>query len=294
MRKWIGIAALAGAGLTGGAALAQQAAPMSRAEAMALYAAGGFPISADGKHPTNRCGQPANPRITFVDINGDKVKDALFTDSDSGACYGPDKRFFALAVKEKEGRWRGLGGWPGTAHAAGSDSNGWLRITWTSNGEDRALSYNGTGYAAAAAAPPPADAARDAAIFRAAGFQQTRRGWESGCDDPLIGAPYDSGAIDQVKDLNGDGHPDAIVTEGGSLCYGNTGMAFWLVSQQADGRWKLMYQNIGIPEFLATKGAGGWPDISVGGPGFCFPVMRWNGRAYVRHRMEYDGKPCKG
>jgi hypothetical protein len=39
---------------------------------------------------------------------------------------------------------------------------------------------------------------------------------------------------------------------------------------------------------------GGWPDISVGGPGFCFPVMRWNGRAYVRRRMEYDGKPCKG
>lgn len=295
MRKRIAVAALA-AGLIGGAAFAQQAAPMNRAEAMALYAAGGFPISADGKSPTNRCGRPANPRITFIDLNGDKVKDALFTDADTGACYGPDKRFFAMAVKEKNGNWRGLGGWAGTAQAVGSDSGGWLRIVWTSNGESRPLAYNGTSYAAESAAPPPPapDSARDAAIFRAAGFKQTRRGWESGCDDPSAGSVYDPGVIDQVKDLNGDGRPEAVVTEGGSLCYGNIGMAFSLVSQQADGSWKLIYESMGIPEFLATKGVGGWPDISVGGPGFCFPVMRWNGRAYVRHRMEYEGKPCKG
>lgn len=295
MKSWIGIAAMTGAGLAGGTALAQQAAPMSRAEAMALYAAGGFPISADGKSPTNRCGQPANPRITFVDLNGDKVKDALFTDSDKGACYAPDNRFFAMAVKEKNGSWRGLGGWTGTAQAVGSDGNGWLRIVWTSKGESSPLAYNGTHYAAEVAAPPPsADSARDTAIFRAAGFKQTRRGWESGCDDPSLGVPYDPGAIDQVKDLNGDGRPEAIVTEGGGFCYGNTGMAFWLVSQQANGTWTLIYNSIGIPEFLATRGVGGWPDISVGGPGFCFAVVRWNGRAYVRHRMEYDGKPCKG
>lgn len=287
--------------LAGSPALAQQ---MSRAEAMALYAAGGFPISADGKSPTNRCGKPANPRITFLDMNGDKVKDALFTDSDTGACYGADKRFFAMAVKEKDGRWRGIGGWTGTAQAVGSDRNGWLSIVWTSNGKSRPLAYNGTSYATETAAPPPpapgvnrpapANAARDAAIFRAAGFKQTRRGWESGCDDPSAGAPYDPGAIEQVKDLNGDGRPEAVVTEGGSFCYGNTGTAFSLVSQQANGGWTLIHQDIGIPDFLATKGVGGWPDISVGGPGFCFPVLRWNGRAYARHRMEYEGKPCKG
>ena len=277
---------------------------MGRAEAMALYAAGGFPISADGKNPTNRCGKPANPRITFLDLNGDKVKDALFTDADTGACYGPDKRFFAMAVKEKDGRWRALGGWTGTAQAVGSDRNGWLSIVWTSNGKSEPLSYNGAAYSSEQAPPPPpaagvtrpapANAARDEAIFRAAGFKKTRRGWESGCDDPSAGSVYEPGVIDQVKDLNGDGRPEAVVIEGGSLCYGNTGTAFSLVSQQADGSWKLIHESIGIPEFLATKGVGGWPDISVGGPGFCFPVMRWNGRTYVRQRMEYQGKPCKG
>ncbi len=310
MTGWIRMTVLAGTvGLLGGAALAQQTRPssssqMSRAEAMALYAAGGFPISADGKSPTNKCGKPANPRISFIDLNGDKVKDALFTDADTGACYGADKRFFAMAVKEKDGRWRGLGGWTGTAQAVGSDRNGWLSIVWTSNGRNRPLAYNGTIYSSEAPPPAPpapgvtrpasANASRDEAIFRAAGFKKTRRGWESGCDDPTAGSPYDPGAIERVKDLNGDGYPEAVVTEGGSLCYGNTGMAFWLVSQQANGTWKLVYDNIGIPEFLATKGVGGWPDISVGGPGFCFPVMRWNGRAYARQRMEYDGKPCKG
>ena len=32
---------------------------------------------------------------------------------------------------------------------------------------------------------------------------------------------------------------------------------------------------------------------SVGGPGFCFPVQRWNGREYKLQRWEYDGKACK-
>jgi hypothetical protein len=48
-----------------------------------------------------------------------------------------------------------------------------------------------------------------------------------------------------------------------------------------------------VPRFLATRGKDGWPDLEVGGPGFCFPVQRWNGRAYAQHRMEYEGKPCR-
>jgi hypothetical protein len=48
-----------------------------------------------------------------------------------------------------------------------------------------------------------------------------------------------------------------------------------------------------MPEFLATKGISGWPDIVLGGPGFCFAVMRWNGKIYALNRFEYDGKRCK-
>lgn len=150
-------------------------------------------------------------------------------------------------------------------------------------------------YAISADAAPPvkkaATTAADAAIFRAAGFTNKGRYWTSGCDEP--GAAYTPGQIERVGDLNGDGRPEAVVSESSAFCYGNTGTAFWLLSQQAGGSWKRIYNEVGIPEYLKTKGVGGWPDISVGGPGFCFPVMRWNGTAYALNRSEYEGKRCK-
>ncbi len=153
----------------------------------------------------------------------------------------------------------------------------------------------GVGVGSASYAAPPAKPSpqEQAAIFKAAGFKYIRRQWESGCNDPSAGAPYERGAISEMRDINGDGHLEAVVTEGGSYCYGNTGTAFWLLSKQTSGAWKLIYSETGIPQFLKTKGVGGWPDISVGGPGFCFPVMRWNGKAYALHRNEYEGRRCK-
>ncbi|TNE30337.1 MAG: hypothetical protein EP350_08685 [Alphaproteobacteria bacterium] len=54
--------------------------------------------------------------------------------------------------------------------------------------------------------------------------------------------------------------------------------------QQAGGAWRLLYQRGGIPEFRKTKGIHGWPDIVVGGPRFCFPVVRRNGKTYTLTR----------
>ena len=130
------------------------------------------------------------------------------------------------------------------------------------------------------------------AVFRAAGFHQNAGRWESDCGDPGT-ASYEPGKIEQLRDLNGDGRLEAVVTEGSAFCYGDDGTGFSLVSRQTDGRWKLVYRATGVATFLATKGAGGWPDLEVGGPGFCFSVMRWSGQAYTRHRFAYQGKPCK-
>jgi hypothetical protein len=128
-----------------------------------------------------------------------------------------------------------------------------------------------------------------AAVFKAAGAVQRKGMWVICADDPNT-----SGAmIETVRDLNGDGRPEAVVTEGGTFCYGFAGTAFQLLSKQSNGIWRVMTSNNGIPEFLKTRGVGGWPDISVGGPGFCFPVERWNGKEYALHRFEYEGKRCK-
>lgn len=132
--------------------------------------------------------------------------------------------------------------------------------------------------------------AEQKAAFEAAGFERHGEQWRA-CEDPT--PTYTPGAIETVRDLNGDGRPEAVVTEGGTFCYGNTGTGFVLVSQQADGTWKRIYSATGMAAFLDTKGVGGWPDIQVGGPGFCFPVVRWNGREYTIQRHEYEGKPCR-
>lgn len=148
--------------------------------------------------------------------------------------------------------------------------------------------------AAVASAAPPAPSqlstADQAAAFRAAGFALKGKQWQA-CGDPGT-MSYTPGAIEQVKDLNGDGRPEAVITEGSTYCFGMTGTGYSLVSKGADGKWTLIDQQQGIPEFLTTKGAANWPDIQVGGPGFCFPVVRWNGREYVLNRHEYEGKRC--
>lgn len=126
------------------------------------------------------------------------------------------------------------------------------------------------------------------AIFAAAGAVKRGARWMI-CTQDLDA----SARIDQIEDLNGDGRPEALVSEDGTYCHGASGTGFTLLSKQPNGKWKSMLASDGIPEFLKTRGVGGWPDVSVGGPGFCFPVLRWNGRAYVNNRREYEGRPCR-
>lgn len=146
---------------------------------------------------------------------------------------------------------------------------------------------------AVSAQTPPVSAklgaAERAAIFKAAGAVQRGGKWIICKEDPQA---YGANIAD-VRDLNGDGRLEAVVTEDGTFCHGNTGTGFQLLSKQANGGWRVMTSNSGIPEFLKTSGIGGWPDISIGGPGFCFPLERWNGKEYVLHRTEYEGKPCR-
>jgi hypothetical protein len=127
------------------------------------------------------------------------------------------------------------------------------------------------------------------AVFKAAGAVQRKGMWLMCADEPNPGGA----TIETVRDLNGDGRPEAVVTEGGTFCYGRAEAGFQLLSKQADGSWRVITGGSGIPQFLKTRGAGNWPDISIGGPGFCFPVERWNGKEYALNRFEYEGKRCK-
>lgn len=102
MGRWTGIGALAA--VLWAPPLIAQSAGMTREQAKALYGAGGFPVVTDAVGPTNRCGKPVRPRITFVDMNGDGRKEALFIDT--GDCYQQEKRWYAVATQGADGRWR--------------------------------------------------------------------------------------------------------------------------------------------------------------------------------------------
>lgn len=128
------------------------------------------------------------------------------------------------------------------------------------------------------------------AAFTAAGFALQNGRWIGCAEDES--ESYTPGEIQPAGDLNGDGQPEAVISEGSSFCYGFVGMGFALVSRQVDGNWKRMASGGGIPNFLTTKDVDEWPDMEIGGPGFCFPVMRWNGNEYVLNRHEYEGKRC--
>lgn len=145
--------------------------------------------------------------------------------------------------------------------------------------------------APAQAAAAELAAADEEAALRAAGFTRQGKDWRSACGADATES-YSPGTIETVRDLNGDGRPEAVITEGGSYCYGMAGTGYSIVGKQADGGWTLITSGTGIASFLPTTGADGWPDIEIGGPGFCFPVERWNGQEYRLDRHEYEGKAC--
>lgn len=96
----------------------------------------------------------------------------------------------------------------------------------------------------------------------------------------------------ETRDVNGDGRLDALVIDGGLECYGNTETGFTLLTRSPNGRWTKLHQSPGVPTFLPTR-ANSWPELEIGGPGFCFPVYRWTGKTFALARHAYEGKTCR-
>jgi hypothetical protein len=138
-------------------------------------------------------------------------------------------------------------------------------------------------------APPVVPKAEQAKIFAAAGAVRRGKGWTLCAEGPNS----QGASIEVYRDLNGDSRSDALVVDGSTFCYGMTGAGYVLLTRDAAGKWRVLDGGPGMVDFLKTRGVGGWPDMQIGGPGFCFPVLRWDGKVYKPHRHEYEGKRCK-
>ena len=106
--------------------------------------------------------------------------------------------------------------------------------------------------------------------------------------------PKGCGAVDfetRVVDLNQDGHPEVIVIAGNTCTSGIAGSSAFLFVKSTAGQYVM---NLGFPasdvEPLVSKSRG-FPDLLIGGRGFCHPVWRWNGKkyAYLCGREEESG-----
>ena len=102
------------------------------------------------------------------------------------------------------------------------------------------------------------------------------RVFEPACNETL---DYEADVID----LNGDGQPEVFTAIHGLCLGGSAGVQTNLYVKDSAGDWQPQFGFPGIPHILRT-GSGGFPDIEIGGPGFCFPVWRWDGRAYALHK----------
>lgn len=110
-------------------------------------------------------------------------------------------------------------------------------------------------------------------IYTIAGLTERGGIFLDDCDQPVQ-------PDTDVVDLNKDGQPEVFV-QVRSSCYGTAGAQLTLLIKDKMGHWQ---SNLGFPaesyKLLETKSRG-YPDIEIGGPGFCFPLWRWNGNQYA-------------
>ena len=126
-------------------------------------------------------------------------------------------------------------------------------------------------------ADPNLSVAELSAVYKAAGLKERSGKVIDDCGQPV------TPQVD-VIDLNGDGQPEVFVLATDAICYGDAGGQLSLLIKDKQGHWQA---NLGIPAggytVLKTKSQG-YPDIEIGGPGFCFPVWRWNGKQYAIYK----------
>lgn len=138
----------------------------------------------------------------------------------------------------------------------------------------------GLSFALSIQAAPGADAAANARVVAEAtgGKLKATRGkyFDLACNASL---DYEA----EVIDLNGDGQPEVFTSVHGSCLGGMAGVYMNLYIKDRHGHWRPQFGFQGIYTVLKTRNKG-YPDIEIGGPGFCFPVWRWNGRQYALHK----------
>lgn len=123
-------------------------------------------------------------------------------------------------------------------------------------------------------------------IYKSGGFLLSKDKKQFIPDADAAEYPFDANVY--PTDMNGDGIEEIFIVFGNSYTSGMNGSSVILFIKNAKGEYKM---NLGFasstPGILPTKILG-YPELVMGGPGFTFPVWKWNGKEYVFSRKISD------
>ena len=89
-------------------------------------------------------------------------------------------------------------------------------------------------------------------------------------------------------DLNKDGIEEIFIVFGNTYTSGNTGSNVVLYIKNNSGNFTAHLGFPGTAPDILTTVNKGYPDLMIGGPGFEFPILRWNGKTYDNFRTIKD------
>ena len=84
----------------------------------------------------------------------------------------------------------------------------------------------------------------------------------------------------EAADLNRDGTSEVFVQWGNACTSGSTGRSLSLFLKDASGAYRDQFGFPALGYRFIEPGSGGYPDVELGGPGFCMPIWGWQGTAY--------------
>ncbi len=126
-------------------------------------------------------------------------------------------------------------------------------------------------------------------IFKTLGFELSKKREkykEFIADTDSKDFPF--GASVYPTDLNQDGIEELFIVYGNSFTSGNTGSSIILFIRPSGSLYQKNLDFPGVAPDVLTTANLGYPDLLIGGPGFEFPVWRWNGKEYALHRKIKD------
>ncbi len=94
--------------------------------------------------------------------------------------------------------------------------------------------------------------------------------------------------------LNNDQRPEVFVSLDSTCMFGAVGPGIYHFTSDGAGHWQM--HNLGTGVYVVQDiRHEGYADLMIGGPGFCQPVLRWDGRTYVfDHNLAEQPGACDG